>query len=690
MTTQKKNLTDYGNAMGFDVPAGATQKHAVEGEAMSDHEDVHEAEFADIPEHSNDALPVHKRSLPKVLLAIMAVTVLFGLPAYLFLSAASGGGGATNVVKVDSKDKNAGLKDPQLDEINRLKTDLAVGKQLASTTPTPSPSPSNSPAPDDKTTTAKSSPSPTATPAAAPTASTPPVVAKTNPPAPAVPVAPAKQAPIAPIAAVQAKPLPVAPTPVVAKVQPKPIAATNPPAQQVVAKASPKPVETVVAKAPPKPTEAQQVKPEPKAIASLAPKAIAKPEAKPVTPPVAVASNPAPAATPISWEQASAAGVYGGEASSVVPPAVGGLGVAPGAKDGVKDAKQQQRSSYEGAMSPTLLLAVGTNVKGHTLAPYTVGISKNQSDAAPLSIALDEPIELGKGYHLPVGTRVNFNASVRDNGSLVAISKNAEIEGVEVQLPEGAISLASDNNGLLMTKEISTGDGDLARADMNSSIWGGVAGAGKAILQSGGQTTTNTGLLGTTTTQTNNGSPNIIGGVLEGAFTPLATNGQQRAQQTAERIQQRSKLNTIDVNTKVKLFVNASIQVQIPVSGQQVGKTAAEDDGETQPSPQLIASNSVPSATENELPPQQMSVAPQSPTQTPRQAVLPPSPAQPEAAPPPPLVAPQASAVAPLPAQVPQQPLNPPQIVVVPKPLEVTGTTPLPSNPPTTRTTKSW
>jgi hypothetical protein len=660
MTTPKKNLADYGDAMGFDVPAGATQKHAVEGEPMPDHDEVHEAEFADIPEHSNDPLPVHKRSLPKVLLAIMTVTVLFGLPAYLFLSAASGGGGATNVVKVDSKDKNVGLRDPQTDEINRLKTDLAVGKQLASTTPTPSPSPSNSPAPDDKATPAKSTPSPTTTSAAAPIASTPPVVAPAKPPAVAPAPVAASPRPVAAAPVVQAKPLPVAPAPavpVVAKVQPKQNPATSPPAKPVVAKA------------PPKPTETAPVKPELKPVE----KAIAKPEAKPVTPPVAVATNPTPATTPISWEQASAAGVYGGEAPSVMPQAVGGLGTAPGAKDAGKDAKSQQRSSYQGAMSPTLLLAAGTNVKGHTLAPYAVGISKNQSDAVPLSIALDEPIELGKGYHLPVGTTVNFIASVRDNGSVVAVSKNADIAGVEVQLPEGAISLASDDNGLLMTKEISTGDGDLARADTSSSIWGGVAGAGKAILQSGGQTTTNTGLLGTTTTQTNNGSPNIIGGVLEGAFSPLASNGQKRAQQKAEQIQQRSKLNTIDVGTKVKLFVNAPVQVQIPVSGQQVAGQTVEDE-ELIPPPQLLTSNSIPApAIGDEVPPSQLPATPQ-----PAESPLPAPPQVPQAA-----VAPQQSPQA-------QVPLNPPQIVVVPKPLEVTGTTPLPSTPPTTQTTKTW
>jgi hypothetical protein len=365
-----------------------------------------------------------------------------------------------------------------------------------------------------------------------------------------------------------------------------------------------------------------------------------KPEAKPVTSPVVVASNPTPVAAPLSWEQASAAGIYGGDpADAAIAQPVGGLGTAgAGVKDGGKDGKQQQaqrqQSNYEGAMSPTLLLAAGTNVKGHTLAPYTVGIAKDQS------IALDEPIELDKGYRLPKGTVVNFAVSIRDNGSVSATSKNADIGGVEIQLPEGAISLASDNNGLLMAKEVSTGDGDLARADTNSVIWGAAAGAGRAILQSGSTTQTNNGLLGTTTTQTNSGSPNILGGVLQGGFDPLAANGQRRAQQTADRIEQRSKLHTIDVNTNVKLFVNASVQVQIPVSGQQVAGQTVEEE-ELPPPPRLITSNSVQSTTTNELPPQQISVAPQSATQTPQPAVVPPVPAQP--APAPPLVAPKQS-----------------------------------------------
>jgi hypothetical protein len=501
----------------------------------------------------------------------------------------------------------------------------------------------------------------------APTVAPVPAVVKASPAVktPAQPVA--VTPPVAPkaIASIAPKTIPFAPgNP---PVKPVPIVTQPPVAKPQVPKAitiplvaqAPKPQIQVpiVPPSAPKP-EAKPVpivKPEPKPVASAP---IIKPEAKPVIPPVAVATKSPSAPTPISWEQASAAGVYGGDSASVMPPVVGGLGVNPGVKD---SGKQQLSNNYDGAMSPSLLLAAGTNVKGHTLAPFIASVasaSNKQNNPAALSIGLDESIELGQGFHLPVGTTINFIASVNDNGSINAVSRNANINGVEVPIPEGAITLSSDKNDLLMTKEITPGSGDLARADLNSSIWGGVAGAGEAILQSGGTTTTNVGLLGTSTTQTNNGSPNIIGGVLKGAFTPLAANGQRRAQQTADRIEQRSRVNTIDVGTKVKIFVNIPIKIQIPVSGQAAGQVTGQtntDDDESQTPPRLITSNSVPSpANEEELPP---------------------PPLKPIAVQPPTVVA----------------PLPPVQssVVAAPPTLEVKQTpttiTPLPANPPKTR-----
>ncbi len=405
--------------------------------------------------------------------------------------------------------------------------------------------------------------------------------------------------------------LPVAPKPAsVVYSPPKPIPITNPPSNQdqdqtrkigdqKIAKPEAKTVASLplVSKGNVNPIKYQPTnppvapKPEARPVVSL-PLAVkpippVPPIARPTNPPVAVATNLTPAA-PISWEQASAAGIYGGD-SSVTPSPVGGLGISPGngIKDSSKDSKQQ-RSKYEGALSPTLLLPAGASAKGHTVAPYIAGGGKEQSSST-LSIALDEAIELASGYSFPVGTIINFDVSVRDNGSVAAISKNADIKGVEIQIPEAAISLAGADNGLLMTKEVSTGGDELTRADIASSIWGAAAGAGRAILQSGSQTTTNTGLLGTTT-QTNNGNPNTIGGIINGAFTPLATNAQQRAQQTAERIQQRSRINVIDVNTKIKIFVNAPVQIQIPVSGDQAGRTVTGE--EELPPPRLITSNS--------------------------------------------------------------------------------------------------
>jgi hypothetical protein len=467
---------------------------------------------------------------------------------------------------------------------------------------TESPTPSTSPSTVSKNE-ATPSPSASTSPAAA-TQASPAAVTKPKP-AVAPPAPEVAQAPkvTKPVATVKQKVIADSPAP-------KPVA---------IARSSPKPVASTAPKPSPsvKPLEVVQA---PKPAASPSPAPSAKTEPTRVTPRETLASNK-PEVTPASWEQASNLGVYGGDPSeSVVPKPVGGLGT-PVAKDAGVQARNQ-RSSYEGAMSPTLLMAAGTNVKGHTLAPYSAGVSDKQSDEKVLTVVLDEPIELSKGYRLPVGTTVNFTAIVRDNGSVVATSKNADINGVEITLPEGAITLAAGDNGLLMAKEISTGEGDLARADTSSSLWGGAASAGKAILQSNSQTTSQTGLLGTTT-QTTNGSPNIIGAVLDGAFSPLASNGQKRAQQKADQIQKRTKLHAIDVNTKVKLFVNVPVQVQIPVSGQQVAQEVEQE----APPPRLISSNSVqvpvteqlpaPSLNPTPLPTSPQSATPQQPTTLP-------------------------------------------------------------------------
>jgi hypothetical protein len=358
--------------------------------------------------------------------------------------------------------------------------------------------------------------------------------------------------------------------------------ADSKPSQSPAASAAPKPATTptMVQVQSPKPKPATSVaaapatnsrpvatKPSPIVIAQApAPKPSAKPLPATVTKVPTpnnretMASKPSQARTaePANWEQASNMGMYGGDAAE--PAAASNKEVSKQA--GI----QKAANNYDGPMSPTLLLAAGTNVKGHTLAPFTTGASAKQSDGVLLSVALDEPIELSQGYKLPVGTTINFVAMVSNDGSVVATSKNANIGGVEVQLPEGAIFLAAENNDLLMAKETNPGGDDLVRADINSSLWGGIAGAGKAILQGNATTTTSSGPLGTVVSQTNNGNPNIVGGVLDGAFTGMASNGQKRAQQKAEQIDKRSKLSVIDVNTRVRLFVNAPVQVQIPVS----------------------------------------------------------------------------------------------------------------------------
>jgi hypothetical protein len=378
--------------------------------------------------------------------------------------------------------------------------------------------------------------------------------------APAPSVIPRVAQPPAAMTQVKSSPIAKAPAPSVIPRAAQPPAATTQVKSSPIAKA---PDPSAVPRAAQLPVASTQVESSPIAKAP-APSAVPRAAQLPVASTQVKSSPIAKAPAPTSWEQASDLGVYGGDGAA---PAVQTI-----ASKNSDKADRQQQISYDGPMSPILLLAAGTNVKGHTLAPFTVGVSDKQSEGIPLSIALDEAIELSQGYRLPAGTTINFIASVRDNGSVVAVSKNADIGGVEIQLPPGVITLAAENNGALMAKEINASAGDLARADANSSLWGGVAGAGRAILQSGSQTTTQNGLLGATTQTTNNGNPNIFGAVLEGAFTPLATNGQKRAQQLAQQIEGRTRLSVIDVNTRVRLFVNVPVQVQIPLAGQSIAQ----------------------------------------------------------------------------------------------------------------------
>jgi hypothetical protein len=74
-------------------------------------------------------------------------------------------------------------------------------------------------------------------------------------------------------------------------------------------------------------------------------------------------------------------------------------------------------------------------------------------------------------------------------------------------------------------------------------------------------TSTFSGIGGVSSTSTYN-QPNYIGAVLEGGFTPLAEQWQQRNQQAIREIQNLSRLWWVDAGIPVQVLVTRSINLE--------------------------------------------------------------------------------------------------------------------------------
>ena len=344
------------------------------------------------------------------------------------------------------------------------------------------------------------------------------------------------------------------PTPTVAAPKPKP--------QPVVQAPAPKP-RTVVVQQPTvvAATPATVARPVPIPVARPIPRAIPAPVIQQPRPiPISVAAQPTqpvqtvrpiePEQPPLSFEQASALGMFGGENEK---PDSGALALAAG----------------DNNSSLALTLPVGANVAAHTVTPYTSLSSRNSATngtETPLSVQLDQPIQLSQGFNLPVGTIVQFGVTVADNGAVTATSKGVFIDGTEIKVPVGAFALTASNSTALVANQRSLRDGELSSADNTAAIWGAAGGVGKALIDSGNTSVVNTSGLGTSVVQTNNGGVNIPGALLNGAFSPLAKAKETRANALAQELQQLSKLNEIPVRSPVRVFVAAAAIVQVPVS----------------------------------------------------------------------------------------------------------------------------
>jgi hypothetical protein len=266
----------------------------------------------------------------------------------------------------------------------------------------------------------------------------------------------------------------------------------------------------------------------------------------------------------LDWERASSLANYGGTPTPNDAPT-----------------KQNQPLALAGgnAMSPILRLPVGQVVSGKLVTPFYTsigngeGISQNSTKALA-TVTIDKAIEVGSGWHLPVGTAIEFELQIADNGMIQAVSKKVTYGNTQIDIPAGAFAITGNDNQPLFAQIKEVNGSQLAAADTRAAIFGGAAEIGNVLINSGNSSSVSVG-VGTTIATQNNGSPNILGAVFKGAFSPQAQAEVSRANSLASKLQKMSKVGYLLPGTPMRVYVAQAATFQIPIDNSNTPQTSS-------------------------------------------------------------------------------------------------------------------
>ncbi|AFY97218.1 hypothetical protein [Chamaesiphon minutus] len=273
-------------------------------------------------------------------------------------------------------------------------------------------------------------------------------------------------------------------------------------------------------------------------------------------------SQPTVAPQPrLDWEQASSLANYGGTS---------------GADSSIKPTDRSFALTGNSAMSPVLRLPVGQVVSGKLVTPFYTLISDgggmSQNAKASATVTIDKAVEVGSGWHLPVGTAIEFELQIADNGMIQAVSKKVTYGNTEIAIPPGAFSITGNDNQPLFAQIKEVNGSQLAAADTRAAIFGGAAELGNVLVNSGNSSTVTVG-LGTTIATQSNASPNILGALVKGAFSPLAQTQISRANTMASRVDKMSKVGYLLPGTPMRVYVAQAATFQLPMDNSNPPQT---------------------------------------------------------------------------------------------------------------------
>ena len=174
-------------------------------------------------------------------------------------------------------------------------------------------------------------------------------------------------------------------------------------------------------------------------------------------------------------------------------------------------------------------------------------------------VTLSTPLTNHQGVvMLPIGTPMLVAVrSVHDSGKVTAVVESVVKDGHEIPLPDGAMFLRDSGGNPLMANLVPSGQRERMRANATTFVLGALSRTGELLNQGN----TSTFISGGNFAQTQEfNSPNYIGGLLEGGFTPLAERLNQQHENRLSNLDNRTPLWMVEKGTTVEIFVNQTIE----------------------------------------------------------------------------------------------------------------------------------
>ncbi|ASC70394.1 hypothetical protein XM38_013320 [Halomicronema hongdechloris C2206] len=207
----------------------------------------------------------------------------------------------------------------------------------------------------------------------------------------------------------------------------------------------------------------------------------------------------------------------------------------------------------------SIALVTGTQTTAVLETPLIWATAIDEVETPQFVVRLTEPLLTPESVvGLPAETALVVQVDSVDESGLAQLAVVSFIQdGREVALPTGAVQLRGLEGTPLIAQKYGDPGSDIARMDLNMAAMSGVSRVAELINRpKSSSVISNVG--GSTITQ-ESGDPNILAGLLEGAFDQLSQQMAERHQAALEEILNRPTIWYLPPGLEVEVYINQTV-----------------------------------------------------------------------------------------------------------------------------------